>query len=174
MRRSTRRWRTPLTLALVTASMAGCGPSGESETVDSSQASSGQEPSSSTVPPESTSTRVALPGLFTIMAGLQEDVAGLERGLWREDFDSIGARATAIAEHPRVPAEEAQAIATVLGPDMAAFGQHDTRVHDQAVRIRELAGARELDGILAAKAELERGCVGCHTQFRERLREGLR
>ena len=171
MRRST--WRAPLTLALAALFTAGCRPS-ETDPAGASRSSSEQEPSPSTVSPASSPTRVALPGLFTIMAGLQEDMAGLERGLWREDYDSIAARATAIAEHPTVPGPEAQAIATVLGPDMAAFKQADTDVHDRAVRIRELAEARELDGILAAKAELERGCIGCHTEFRERLREGLR
>ena len=171
MRRST--WRTPLTLALAALLTVGCRPS-ETEPAGGSQSSSEEDPPSSTVSPGSTATRVALPSLFTIMAGLQEDMAGLERGLWREDFDSIAARASAIADHPAVPAAEAQAIATVLGADMAAFEQKDTEVHDQAVRIRELAEARELDEILAAKAELDRGCIGCHTEFRERLREGLR
>lgn len=108
------------------------------------------------------------------MAGLQDDMAGLDRGMWREDFDSIAARATAIAEHPMVPAAEAQAIAGVLGPDMGAFKQHDTRVHDLAVRIGELAAMRDLAGVTATRAELAAGCVACHTAFRDRIRAGLR
>ena len=108
------------------------------------------------------------------MAGLQEDMAGLDRGLWTEDFDGIAARATAVADHPTVPAAEAQAIAAVLGPDMAGFKEEDTRVHDRAVEVGELAEAGALDGVLAARAELARGCVDCHTRFRDRIRAGLR
>lgn len=163
-------WIDRMVLALSMTLVAGCAPSDTEGTAASSQAG----PEKPTAPSDTSPTRAALPGLFTIMAGLQEDMAGLERGLWREDFDSIATRATAIEEHPTVPAAEAQAIAGVLGPDMAAFKQADTEVHDLAVRIRELADAHELDGILATKADLAEGCVACHTQFRERIRAGLR
>lgn len=154
---------------VLVAAIAGCTPS------DTGDVAAGADPRyEGGAATAASPTRVALPGLFSIMAGLQDDMAGLERGLWREDFDSIAARATAIADHPMVPPAEAQAIAGVLGPDMAAFKQHDTRVHDWAVRIRELAIAEDFEGVVATRADLVDGCVGCHTEFRERIRAGLR
>lgn len=166
--------RKPIVLMLATLSVVACRPSATEEPGDSSSADPGEVEVPSARADQAASTRAALPGLFTIMAGLQDDMAGLERSLWREDFDSLAARATAIADHPTVPAEEARAIAGVLGPDMADFKRRDTEVHDLAVEIGDLAEARRLDEILAAKAELVQGCVGCHTQFRERIRTGLR
>ncbi len=123
---------------------------------------------------EASPIRATLPGLFSIMAGLQGDMAGLESALWREDFDALVTRATAIADHPMVPPAEAQAIAGVLGPDMGAFKQHDTRVHDLAVRIGELATVGDLEGVLTTRADLVEGCVACHVAFRARIRAGLR
>lgn len=155
--------------ALLIGGAIGCAPpdsSGEPATADPRDEEAAVE--------EASPIRATLPGLFSIMAGLQGDMAGLESAVWREDFDAIAARATAIADHPMVPPAEAQAIAGVLGPDMGAFKQHDTRVHDLAVRIRELAGAGDLDGVVATRGNLVGGCVACHVEFRERIRAGLR
>lgn len=168
------RHRKPIVLMLATLLLVACRPSATEEAADSSRGDPGDDVVPSAPADAAASTRAALPGLFTIMAGLQEDMAGLERSLWREDFDSIAVRATAIADHPTVPAAEAQAIAGVLGSEMADFKQQDTEVHDLAVEIRDLARSRRLEEILAARADLVRGCVGCHTQFRERIRTGVR
>lgn len=164
----------PIVLMLATLFAVACRPSSTGESAGSSRPDSGEDVVPSASVDAAASTRAALPGLFTIMAGLQEDMAGLERSLWREDFDSAAVRATAIADHPTVPAAEAQAIAGVLGPDMAAFKQKDTEVHDLAVEIRDFARSRQLEEILTAKADLVQGCVGCHTEFRERIRAGVR
>lgn len=121
-----------------------------------------------------TPMRAALPGLFDVMTGLEQDMAALSAALWRTDFDAIANQATAIANHPQVPPPERQTIAGALGQDMPAFKAVDTRVHDLAVRIRTLAEDENLDGILTTEAELRQGCVTCHTGFRDRLREALR
>lgn len=123
---------------------------------------------------DTAATRAALPTLFSIMLGLQRDEERVGRGLWVESYDSIAAAAEAIAGHPAIPPEEGQQIAGVLGDDMARFQQLDRTVHDLAVRMAEEARAGDLQAILATDAELRRGCVECHTAFRERLREGIR
>lgn len=120
------------------------------------------------------STRVALPGLFSIMAGLEADMAQISRGLWREDLDTIAAGADAVAGHPRVPPEEFQSISSVLGEEMSAFAGMDMRVHDLAVRLAEEARTGQLSAVLATDAELRQACVSCHSTFRERLREAIR
>lgn len=118
-------------------------------------------------------TRVALPGLFSIMVNLQGDMARISRGLWIENFDTIAAGADAIANHPRVPQQEFQRISDVLGADMSRFGGMDQEVHDLAVRLAEEARRGEIEPVLSTEAELRRGCVACHTAFRDRLREAI-
>ncbi|HSG47472.1 MAG TPA: hypothetical protein VLA43_06670, partial [Longimicrobiales bacterium] len=120
------------------------------------------------------STRGVVPGLFAIMAGLQRDMAELDRGLWLEDHDVMAAAARAIADHPTVPDNEARSIAGVLGAEMADFKGFDTRVHDLAVRIEALAAEADMDGIVQAQGDLHDGCVACHSAFRARLRAALR
>lgn len=124
--------------------------------------------------PAAAGTRVALPGLFTIMAGLERDAYRISRGLWLADPDTIAAGADGVASHPTVPPEEAETIASVLGPEMQAFAGLDREVHDLSVRIRELARQGEVDAVLPLEAEMRRGCVDCHSRFRETLRAAIR
>jgi len=118
--------------------------------------------------------RLVLPALFSIMSGLEGAMAQLDRGLWAERFDTIAAGARAVADHPPIPAAEAERIRSVLGDDMTRFQELDRNVHDLAVRIAEGAERGALDQVMDAQAQLRSGCVTCHTEFRERLREGLR
>lgn len=118
-------------------------------------------------------TRVALPGLFSIMIGLQADMAKVSRGLWMENLDTVSAGADAVADHPRVPPREFERISDILGADMSRFGAMDGEVHDLAVRLSEAAARGALDEVLAAESDLRRGCVDCHSEFRDRLRTSL-
>lgn len=119
-------------------------------------------------------TRMALPGLFTIMAGLEQDLYRISRGLWLADPDAIAAGADGVASHPEIPSGEAERIASVLGPEMQAFAALDREVHDLSVRIRELARQGEVDAVLPLDAAMRRGCAGCHSRFRETLRAAIR
>lgn len=128
-----------------------------------------------TVAPEAgqRSTRATLPHLFSIMAGLESDMARVSRGLWAEDFDTVVAGAAAVADHPKIPPEEARRIAGILGEEVSRFRELDAEVHGLADRIRALASREELEGVLSAEAELRQGCITCHTEFRTRLRTGV-
>lgn len=161
-------------VAVMTAALGGAASCSPTPQLDDSGAE--QAPSVGAVPiaSDDASTRAVLPGLFGLMAGLESDMAGLARALWQEQMDSVALFARAVADHPTVPAAEAQAIAGVLGPDMARFKAFDTGVHDLAVRVSESAAANDLDGVVAAEAQLRAGCVACHTAFRVRLRDALR
>ena len=165
-----------MALAVAVAPIPGCG-AGEDDVDpgDADHEAVADRPGIGTTTADgATPMRAALPGLFDVMAGLERDMAALSAALWRTNFDAITNRATAIANHPQVPPPERQTIARVLGQDMAAFKSVDTRVHDLALRIRTLAEDEDLDGILTSVAELRQGCVACHTDFRDRLREALR
>lgn len=171
MKNSIRRTSIILVGTLV---LAACAPeSGDGEGPDSTPQTGDREAETTDTAPDA-STRVALPGLFGIMAGLETDMAQISRGLWLEDFDTIAAGADAVADHPRVPPEEFQRISSVLGEEMPSFGGMDTRVHDLAVRLAEEARGGQLGVVLSIDAELRQACVSCHATFRERLRAEIR
>lgn len=156
----------------------GSGPSGAGGSgkagAPAGEATAAQGSASDTVPAPSSPTRVALPGLFSIMAGLEADMARVSRGLWLEDFDTVAAGADGVANHPRVPPEEFDRIRGVLGEEMSRFGGMDRTVHDRAVELRDAAERGDLEAGLSADARLRRGCVACHSAYRERLREAIR
>jgi cytochrome c556 len=162
--------------------LAACQPPGDhagsgSETVDppaADRVAAESEASLSVGDEQSAVVTAPLPGLLAVMSGLEQDMARLSRGLWRADYDTIAAAARAVATHPKVPPSEAQQIAGVLGPDMAAFKGVDTEVHDLAMRVAELAGEEDMDAIVTVEKELRAGCMACHTGFRTRIREALR
>ncbi len=107
--------------------------------------------------------------LKTIMVGLGEDMAKLNMGLWLEDFGAVTTAATAIADHPHVSADERQRLQAILGKDFGSFAAADGAVHDQAVNLAKAATAKDLDLTVQRLAELQTGCVSCHTGFRARL-----
>lgn len=122
----------------------------------------------------STPMGAALPGLFDVMWGLEDDMATVTRGLWMENFDTIQAGARAVAGHPTLPPDEVEQVAGVLGDEMEVFKAMDTQVHDLSVELAEAAAVGNLATVLELDAELRVGCVSCHSTFRERLREAIR
>ena len=108
--------------------------------------------------------------LLGIMQGLERDMDRVQHALWRDDFALLREAARAVADHPRVTADERTAIAAVLGPDMQAFAAADARVHDTAVELSEHAEAGDRGAVLEALGRLQEACVGCHVPFRERVR----
>lgn len=170
---ATMRWTTPILLAALL--LPGCdADSTERGAPDSSRQEATRATEGGEAVQAPSAARVALPGLFSIMAGLEGDMAQISRGLWLENFDTVAAGADAIANHPRIPPEEFGRISGVLGEEMPSFGGMDMRVHDLAVRLAEEARREELDAVLSTDADLRRACVSCHSTFRERLREQIR
>lgn len=108
--------------------------------------------------------------LLPIMQGLGSDMTALTYALMTEDHDGVAKHAAAIAEHAPISAAELERIHRVLGSDMARFEAVDESVHVASVRLRDAARAHQPDQVVTRLAEVQRGCVSCHTQFRERLR----
>lgn len=107
--------------------------------------------------------------LLPIMLQMAADMSGLMQALWIQDYEQMSAHAAAVAGHAGISAEELARIETELGPEMAAFVAADEAVHQASVRLHEAAEAREMDVFLEQLAKVQRGCVECHRQFRERL-----
>lgn len=107
--------------------------------------------------------------LKTIMQGLRDDAAVIADGLFTDDLERVGRGAAAIADHPRIPPEQVRLVADELGPEMPAFKQLDTRVHDLAMRIGEAAAIGEQAAAFGAFKDMMDGCMACHAAFKARV-----
>ena len=108
--------------------------------------------------------------LLPIMRRLAEDMAAMQNALWLEDFATVEQHASAIADHAHMSAAEVARIRAELGAEMPQFESADAAVHEAAVQMHAAARERDTDAVLDRLAEVQRGCVACHEQFRERLR----
>ena len=107
--------------------------------------------------------------LKDIMQGLRNDLVEIADGLLMDDFEQVARGAIAIAEHPRIPADQVQLVAQELGPEMPAFKQIDTVVHDLSLKIHAAAEAHDRDAAITAYQQMIEGCFGCHAAYKERV-----
>lgn len=112
--------------------------------------------------------------LRPLMITLAQDMDRIATGLWHEDYDLIREGARGIAQHPKIPPDQIATIKTTLGEEFQTFVQYDKRVHATAANLVTAAEARNWSKILTTHERLQRGCVGCHTAFRDRVRPVLR
>ena len=110
--------------------------------------------------------------LLPIMAQLGVDMTLLTHGLMTQDTALIARAADAIAHHPPVSQSDIERIQGALADEWPEFERLDEDVHEASRRLHEaVAGpAVDLQDVLSHLHEVQRGCVGCHTVFRERLR----
>lgn len=112
--------------------------------------------------------------LKEIMVGLENDLARVSGGLWREDTGSIREGARRVADHPRVVRNQMSAIQAALADDFAAFAGLDQVVHRSAVELVEAVdSSRTTEEMFEIFLRIQRGCVSCHETFRERVGEAL-
>ncbi len=107
--------------------------------------------------------------LLAIMQDLGVQMASLTHGIMTEDTALVARSAAAIAEHAPIAPEELERIHTALGADTPEFERLDTEVHEASVALHEAAGAGRMGDVLDRLHEVQRGCVACHTSFRQRL-----
>lgn len=107
--------------------------------------------------------------LATIMVDLGLRMTEAQTGLWSDDLAAIQRAATAVANHPRVSAEERQRVQAALGADFAGFAKADHAVHEGALRLAEASAAGDADATVKALGALQADCVACHTSYRARL-----
>lgn len=111
--------------------------------------------------------------LKAIMTELRQNFLDVSDGFLLDDFDKIAEGALAIAEHPRIPASQAQRVADELGAEMAVFKNFDVQVHELSLEIYK--AAKEGDQVAARSAYLGMisACIDCHTAYRERVGAAL-
>ncbi len=107
--------------------------------------------------------------LLPIMQRLGAEMTTLTYALMTDDYSRVETSAQAIAEHAPISIEEVERIHAILGAEMARFEAVDESVHVASVRLHEAARAREPGAVIERLGEVQRGCVSCHAQFRDRL-----
>lgn len=112
--------------------------------------------------------------LRPLMMGLAQDMDRISTGLWTEDYELIEEGGQSIADHPRIPPEQIAKIKEALGSEFQNFVGYDQSVHDTALDLVQAAQARDWSEVLDTHERLKRGCTGCHTAYRDRLRPVLR
>lgn len=107
--------------------------------------------------------------LKTIMQGLRNDTSMVFDGLLIDDYSVIASAAAKIADHPAIPPEQVALVAAELGPEMAAFKQFDTLVHDLSLEIQSAALDSDRSRAASNYQQMVGTCLACHTSFRERI-----
>jgi len=107
------------------------------------------------------------------MAGLAQDMARINTGIWYEDYDLMEQGGRAIADHPKIPPEQVAQIKRALGGEFTTFVQYDQTVHKTAVELAEAAADHDLADVLDAYTRIRNGCTGCHAAYRDRVRPVL-
>ena len=111
--------------------------------------------------------------LRPLMVGLAQDMDRIATGLWHEDYDLIEQGAHNIAQHPKIPPGQLATIKQALGRQFKTFVQYDKRVHHMATKLVDAAEARDWSAVLNHHEQLTRGCVTCHTAYRDTVRAVL-
>ena len=111
--------------------------------------------------------------LKPLMVELAQDMDRIATGLWHGDYDLIQQGARGIAQHPTIPPSQLATIKTALGDPFSTFVEYDKTVHRTASTLVDAAEAKNWTKVLKAQERLQRGCVTCHTAFRDQLRPVL-
>jgi cytochrome c556 len=113
------------------------------------------------------------PGLKEIMQDLRDSLVEISDGLLVDDLEQVASGAGGIAEHPKIPAAQVQLVAAALGPEMAAFKQLDTRVHDLSLEIRAAAESHDRSAVITGYQQVIEACLACHQSYKERVAMAL-
>lgn len=124
-------------------------------------------PASAANPPEQ-ATPLAL---TAIMRDLGKDMQGVTDGIAREDWPAVAQRAARIADHPQPPLAEKLRILAFMGKDAGHFRDYDRQAHDAAQQLAQAAQRQDGSAAIAAFANVQGACLGCHQRFRKPFRE---
>ena len=111
--------------------------------------------------------------LKAIMQALRQNFLDVSDGFLLDDFDKVADGALAIAEHPRIPEEQARRVADELGPEMPVFKNFDVQVHELSLELYKAAQEGDRVAALAAYQRMFAACIDCHGAFRERVASAL-
>lgn len=155
-----------LTLAAIPASISPDAASAENSIASMSDASRN-------LPDSQEADTVDTRPIRLLMVELGQEMNRISDGLWHEDYDMIRRAGRSIADHPKITPEQMETIRSALGDRFQQFVGYDQVVHEAADRLAAAAAARSLQGILEERTQLTNSCIGCHTTFRNEVRQAL-
>lgn len=106
---------------------------------------------------------------LAIMQRLSSNMAQFSHALWLEDYDLMSENAAAIASHPPTDPADTERFRQILGDEYQDFQEADHVVHEASEELHHAVEERDLDMILDRLHDVQRGCVSCHSGFRDRL-----
>jgi cytochrome c556 len=109
--------------------------------------------------------------LRKIMRELGKNMQATTDAISREDWARVAAIAPSIAEHPQPPTGEKVRILAFVGSNVPRFRAFDGQTHKAAHRMAEAASRKDGAGVIAAFADVQTGCLGCHQAFRKNFVE---
>lgn len=109
--------------------------------------------------------------LTRIMRDLGTTMQDVTDGIAREDWAAVAKLAPRIADHPQPALAEKLRILAFIGKDSGSFRAHDQQTHVAALALAEAARRRDGAAAIAAFADVQRACLGCHQRFRQRFQE---
>jgi len=111
------------------------------------------------------------PGIQKLMNQLGKDMSIAQSALLNEDHEQLAISAVAIGEHPKAPLMERMKVMASLLTDMSAFKAWDEKTHTAAKQLKAAAIAKDRQAETKAFVTITESCMGCHIQFRDRLKE---
>lgn len=109
--------------------------------------------------------------LQNVMAKLGRDMRAVTGAISTEDWALVARLAPGIAHHPEPPLSEKARILAWLGTDAGKFRGFDGQVHEAAAAMGEAAKQGDGQAVITRFAEVQRGCLACHQQFRKSFQE---
>lgn len=110
--------------------------------------------------------------LLGIMVNLERNLAVVQAGIWREDYQTIRKAANALVNHAKIPKREVQKIQDILGKDgLKNFVAADTYWHNKAKELARVADEKKMKQIVNRTTELVQRCASCHMKYRAPLRD---
>jgi hypothetical protein len=107
--------------------------------------------------------------LKAIMQEMRLNFLDISDGFLLDDFDKIADGALAIAEHPRIPPDQIERVATELGAEMPVFKNFDVQVHELSLEVYKAAREKDRAAAVTAYQGMVAACFDCHAAYRERV-----
>ena len=107
------------------------------------------------------------------MQTLDQDFRALTSAVMREEWDAMVEAAGDIAHHPRPPLAFRKRVMGILGEEASGFKAVDEDVHKGSARLLQAAERKDLEGVMRQYHRVSQGCVDCHTDYRQTIRDGL-
>jgi len=125
--------------------------------------------------PQSSFAESSEPVTFkSVMQGLLTDTKKITEGIVLEDFALIESSANKIVSHPKPDLIVRMKLIKAIGSEMGKFKAKDTIVHDSAVNLVKAAQAKDMAAVKQEYSTLINGCLGCHSNFKEKVAKILK